>query len=295
MNRRAKACAFVELTHGRSRQQPVSRGVAAECVGLLRRDNRSAQRRLHRRHFDHRKTVRRDPGGAREQRAPAVDRRKGHGVAADAGDRVLALETVGIDIGQGDRQWRGCDTLGLDERQPRHAAAGEDDAVHADVALLDIGGIGRRVDDRPRRNRHRRGKCGRLEGERHRAGRNQLLHRPALTRRGGLVSRNDLADGERLPGADADAFREVPLGRRHADDCFAARQRHSVLCPRPPVRLSPERRKRARLRPSPGSAHRGRSRAAARRSARRPCRPGPVQRARPHCSARGRGVRHVRE
>ena len=292
MNRRAEAGPFVELMHLRARQQPVARGVGAEFVGLLRRDNRPAQRRLHRRHLDHCEAVHRDPGGAREQRTPGVDRRKAHGVTADAADNGLAFETVVIDVGQRDCERRRGDTLGLDERQPRHTAAGEGDAVHADVALLDVGRVGRRIDDRLRRNRHRRGKRRRLERERHRPGRNQLLNGPALARRRGLVPRDDLADRERLPGVDAHAFCEMPFGRRHADDGFAARERHSH-CARD---LRRDRHRGARGR---HDGHRRQAlcvevgrRAGDRRSARRPCRPARGPRARSgRCERRRRACR----
>ena len=69
---------------------------------------------------------------------PGRSRLEGDDVAADAVDRVVVLEPIAILVGEADRERKGGDTLGLEDRKTRHAATPKPDPVDADVALLDL-------------------------------------------------------------------------------------------------------------------------------------------------------------
>ena len=221
---------FVDLPHVRARQQPDAPLLLPELVDLFGGKDRPAKPRLDRRDSDHREVRHADPRTSAEERPGRIDRLEGHDVAVCAALCVPPHQAVAVDAGQRDRQRRRGDTFRLDDRQARHAPAGERETVHANVTLLKLGAAGRGIDDGLGADGHWRREPGGFERQRQRSSGDQRSYGRRLTRGGGLMPRENLCDSQPPRADDLEAFGKpvACLGRGHANHRISARGRHSL-------------------------------------------------------------------
>ena len=216
VDRRAISGTLIQLPHVRTGEHPSCPGDPGEGVYLLGRHDRPAQPGLCSLDPHHPEVVCGNPGPAAEQRLAVGEWLEADDVGPGPGNRLLAGKAVAGPVPERDDQRQGSRPLRLDDRQPRHAALLEGDAVHADVALLEIRSRRVPIDGGPARYGDWRGEPWRFERDGQGAGGDERPHLPALTLGRRLMTSDDLLDGETPRGGNPDVRRKA-IARRLCD------------------------------------------------------------------------------
>ncbi len=180
----------------RANGKPEAPTIAAVLIDLLGRDDRPSQPRLPRLDTDQPEGRHINPRSAFEERAGSRGGLEIHDVTQNPVNFSGSTQLVPVVAGERDGERRRGHAFRLDDRQARDAGALELDPVDAHRPHLDIGLRTRRVGDRFRADGDRRRETGRLECHRQRAGRDQRANPRRLSRNGGLMSGDDLFDGQ---------------------------------------------------------------------------------------------------